>query len=93
MGGIAAAPVAATGTEHVPGFHTVTLATPAAITAGAPFVVAVKLTEAGSTTPVAVEAPFPGYADATAASGQSYVSADGTNWSDMTSLSPTPTSA
>jgi len=87
VSGIASAPAAAAGTLHVPGYHTVTLPAPAAIGAGAPFVVAVKLTEAGSTSPVAVEAPETGYADATASSDQSYVSADGTNWSDMTSIS------
>jgi C1A family cysteine protease len=86
VGGIAAATTVATGTVHVPGFHTVTVTTPAAISAGAQFVVAVKLTEAGSRWPVAVESPLSNYADATASSGQSYVSASGNSWSDLTSL-------
>ena len=84
--GIAAAATAATGTVHVPGFHTVSLTTPAAITGGSSFVVAVKLTEAGSTMPIAVESPQAGYANATASKGQSYVSAAGTSWTDLTSL-------
>jgi C1A family cysteine protease len=87
LSGIASAPAVAAGTIHVPGFHTVTLTSPAAIGAGAPFVVAVKLTEAGSRAPIAVESPQAGYANASASSGQSYVSANGSGWSDLTALS------
>ena len=86
VGGIAAAATVATGTVHVPGFHTLPLTTPSSITGGSSFVVAVKLTEVGSTMPIAVESPQAGYANATAASGQSYVSASGASWTDLTSF-------
>ena len=80
------AAVAASGTLPAAGYHTVRLDAPPAVTAGRPLVIAVKLTTPGYSFPVAIERPFPGYADATAAAGQSYVSGDGTSWSDMTAL-------
>jgi len=49
-------------------------------------VIAVKVTTPGYTFPVAIERPLPGYADATAAAGQSFISGDGANWTDMTTL-------
>ena len=80
------AAVAASGTLAAAGYHTVTLDAPVAVTAGRPLVIAVKLTTPGYSFPVAIERPFAGYADATAAAGQSYVSGDGTSWTDMTAL-------
>jgi C1A family cysteine protease len=78
----------ATGTIAVPGYHTIALNTQYALRAGQPFVVAVKLTTPGWQFPVAVEAPYRGYAAPTAQSGQSYVSADGQTWSDLTTSLP-----
>jgi C1A family cysteine protease len=67
------------------GFHTVALATPLAITAGQPFVVAVKVVSPGSNYPVAVEYAVGDYSSAaTSAPGQSYISSTGTSWSDIT---------
>jgi hypothetical protein len=57
-----------------------------AVTAGRQLVIAVKLTTPGYSFPVAIERPLAGYADATAAAGQSYVSGDGASWTDMTAL-------
>jgi C1A family cysteine protease len=86
VAGIRDAAVSASGTLAAAGYHTVTLDTPVTVTAGRPLVIAVKLTTPGYSFPVAIERPFAGYADAAAASGQSFVSGDGTSWSDMTAL-------
>ena len=80
------AAVLASGTLAATGYHTVTLDAPVAATAGRPLVVAVKLTTPGYNFPVAIERPLAGYAEATAAPGQSYVSGDGASWTDMTEL-------
>jgi C1A family cysteine protease len=73
------------GTMTYMGFHTVTLPAPLAITSGQSFVVAVKVTSPGSNYPVAVEYAVANYSSAaTAAAGQSYISSNGTSWSDIT---------
>jgi C1A family cysteine protease len=73
------------GTMTYMGFHTVPLTTPLAITAGQPFVVAVKVVSPGASYPVAVEYAVANYsAGATSAAGQSYISSNGTAWSDIT---------
>jgi C1A family cysteine protease len=82
---LAAKALASSGTLATMGFHTVSLPTPSAITGGQPFIVAVKITSPGSKSPVAIEAPYSSYSSkATASAGQSYVSADGATWSDLT---------
>jgi C1A family cysteine protease len=86
--GIADAPVAATGILAVPGYHTVTLDAPVAVAAGRRLVIAVRVTVPGYSFPIAVERPWSGYANATAAAGQSYVSGDGVTWTDMTRALP-----
>ena len=86
VAGIRNAAVAASGTLAAAGFHTVTLDAPLTTTAGRPLVIAVRLTTPGYGYPVAIERPYAGYANATAAAGQSYVSGDGTSWTDMTTL-------
>jgi C1A family cysteine protease len=74
------------GTIATMGFHTVALPSPAPVTAGQPFVVAIKLTTSGYPYPLAVENPWPNYATAaTAAAGQSYISSNGTSWGDLPS--------
>ena len=87
--GIAEAPVAATGAIAVGGYHTVRLQAPVAVTTGDPFVVAVRVTTPGWTKPVPVEAPSDLIAPR-ARAGQSYVSADGSAWTDLTSLGTLP---
>jgi len=78
----------ASGTTPFAGFTTVTLSAPLALSQGAPFVVAVQQTTPGYPYPVPVEAPIGGYSTrATAAPGQSFVSIDGTSWSDITLVS------
>jgi C1A family cysteine protease len=86
LAGIAGAPVAGSGTLAVGGYHTVPLAAPARVTAGADFVVAVRLITPGSTTPVPVEHPTR-LLRPRAAAGRSFVSRDGEAWKDLRSRS------
>lgn len=83
---IAAAPVAAAGVLAVPGYRTVRLSSPAAVTTGATFVVAVRLVTPGSRKPVPLERST-SLVRPRAARGQSYVSRDGVTWTDLTSRS------
>jgi len=82
--GLASAPAAASGTVSVGGYHTIRLQQPAAVTAGHLFVTAVRVTTPGWNRPVPVERPSALIAPR-ARAGQSYVSADGSSWSDLTS--------
>ncbi len=68
------------------GYHTVHLSSPLPLTSGQDFVVAVKVTTPGYCYPIPLEYPDPGYgtSTATAAPGQSFVSSDGSTWSDLT---------
>ena len=77
----------ASGTLPYMGYHTVTLVEPVAVTDGQPFVVAVKVTSPGTDSPIAVEYPIASFSSAAGAQpGQSYVSEDGTDWSDLTAV-------
>ncbi|MCL5734563.1 MAG: lectin like domain-containing protein [Actinobacteria bacterium] len=67
------------------GFHTIELEEPVALSTGEPFVVAVRITSLGTNDPIAIEYPIENFSSqATAESGQSYVSPDGSEWSDLT---------
>jgi C1A family cysteine protease len=83
--GIASAPVAAAGALAVGGYHTVRLEQPVAVRAGEPFVVAVRAVTPGWTQPVPVEAPS-SLISPRARPGQSFVSGDGSSWSDLTAV-------
>ena len=73
------------GTLAYMGYHTVTLPSQVEITNGQQFVVAVKVTSPDASYPIAVEYPVSGYStSASADPGQSYVSSNGTSWSDLT---------
>ncbi len=76
------------GTIASAGYHTITLSTPVAITAGQKFSVVVRLTTPGYNYPVAVEKPRAGYNSlATAGAGQSYLGGStGSSWTDMTTV-------
>jgi C1A family cysteine protease len=79
-----------TGTLSTPGFFTVQLSTPLAVSTGAQFTVAVKLTTPGYNYPLTIEYADAGYSSqATASPGQSYTSAGGSGWSDLTSWKST----
>ena len=74
----------ASGTTAFAGFTTVELNMPVALAQGSPFVVAVQQTTPQYGYPVPAEAPIAGYDSlATAAPGQSFVSPDGTHWTDL----------
>jgi C1A family cysteine protease len=80
---VAAAPGAASGVVPVAGYHTVRLDRPVPVAEGDVFVVAVRATTPGWTRPVPVERPS-ALIDPQARAGQSYLSADGTAWTDLT---------
>jgi len=70
------------------GYHTVKIPAPV-LQAGSRFSIVLRLTTPGYSYPVPVEMPIEGYSEkATADSGQSFVSTDGTTWSDITGLLP-----
>jgi C1A family cysteine protease len=75
------------GTLAYMGYHTVTLREPVALTRGQPFAVAVKVTSPETDSPIAIEYPIANFSSAASAEpGQSYVSLDGTDWSDLTTF-------
>ncbi|OGP90308.1 MAG: hypothetical protein A2156_12010 [Deltaproteobacteria bacterium RBG_16_48_10] len=73
------------GTIASPGYHTVPLEIAVALTPGQDFSVVVRLTTPGYNYPIPVESPWLGYSSqATASAGESYISSNGTSWSDLT---------
>ena len=85
-----AAPVAWTsGTTALPGYHTCSLPTAVPLMPGEDFTVVLRIDAPTETHPLAVEMPIPGYSsNATAGPGESYVSADGDEWVDLTEFIP-----
>ncbi|HVN73244.1 MAG TPA: lectin like domain-containing protein, partial [Methanoregula sp.] len=76
------------GTIATPGYHTVSMPDVTLIP-GEKYSVVVSATTPGYNYPVPIEYPIPGYSShATASAGQSYVSPDGSAWTDLTSLDP-----
>jgi C1A family cysteine protease len=80
-----------TGAFAYMGYHTVALPSTVSITSGQPFVVVVKVTSSSGTIyPIACEYPIAGYSSAAASNpGESYVSANGTTWFDITTIDAT----
>ncbi|PKL03249.1 MAG: hypothetical protein CVV55_00715 [Synergistetes bacterium HGW-Synergistetes-2] len=73
------------GTLEKPGYHTITLPRPVGVGKGTRFRVRVKLTTPGYEYPLPVELPLEEYSDnATASPGESFYSADGASWTDLT---------
>lgn len=69
------------------GYHTVSLSSGVPLQAGQKFSVVLKLTNPGNNNPIALEYPYSGYSSkATAHAGESFVSADGNTWTDMTTI-------
>ena len=69
------------------GYSTISLTNQLPLKAGQAFSVVVQFTGVNSTFPLPVETPIPNYASkATASAGQSYVSSDGINWTDLTTV-------
>jgi C1A family cysteine protease len=82
-------PTQANGTFPLAGYHTVVLPTPVALTQGQTFTIAVKLTTPGYNWPIPIHFASTAMATskATAKPNQSWVSADGQNFTDATNLS------
>ena len=78
------------GVIPVSGYHTVAFDSPLPVLAGQRFsaVVKLKLPDSSIRFPIAVESPIGAAAAATASAGQSFVSADGGSWTDITSVLP-----
>lgn len=69
-----------------PGYHTARLDSPVSLTAGQKFAVVMQLTTPGYNYPIPYERPYSGYdSAATASAGQSYISNNGSSWTDITS--------
>ena len=78
------------GTLTSAGYNTVALPNPVTLTNGMAFSVVVKLTTPGYNYPIPFEYAISGYSSAaTASPGQSYISSNGTAWSDATVVDPT----
>jgi C1A family cysteine protease len=70
------------GTIAAPGYRTIKLAAPVALTPNTKFSVVVRLTTPYYLYPVPIETSYPGYSSTTANLGESFFSADGTAWDD-----------
>lgn len=71
-----------------PGYYTIELNSEVPITTGTEFAVEVKLTTPGYNFPIPVENLEVGYSDkARSHGGESYISANGTTWTDLTTIS------
>jgi len=80
----------ASGTIPIPGYHTIKLPTPVSLTDNHKFVLAVKIVNPVSGYPIPVEMPIKGYSgQASAHTGESFSSRDGSTWLDLQSSSYT----
>ncbi|HOI93285.1 MAG TPA: lectin like domain-containing protein [Syntrophobacter fumaroxidans] len=79
-------------TKTIPtmGYHTVVFSTPKAVTAGKKFSVLIRFNTPGYKYPLPVELAEPDYSSgATASANQSFYSANGSTWTDITTFDPT----
>ncbi|WP_052566999.1 lectin like domain-containing protein [Candidatus Magnetobacterium casense] len=71
------------------GYHTIKITQPVGLNAGQKFSVVVKLTTPGYKYQISIERPSANYSSgATASPGQSYISSNGANWTDLTTNFP-----
>ncbi len=78
------------GTLTAAGYHTIPLLIPVSLTTGQKFSVVVKLTTPGFNFPIPVEYALANYSEsASAGAGQSYISPNGTVWTDTTTIDTT----
>ncbi|MCX7046927.1 MAG: lectin like domain-containing protein [Candidatus Sumerlaeota bacterium] len=76
-----------TGTVAYAGFHTIDLPAPIVFAQGVPMCIVVKVTTPGYNYPIPLEMPVANFSSqATAAAGQSYISHDGTAYTDLTTV-------
>lgn len=79
-----------TGTIENAGYNTILLNSPVSLNAGQKFSVVVKLTTPGYNYPIPIEYAYIGYSSgASASSGQSFISSNGTSWQDITTVNST----
>lgn len=72
-----------TGSLTYPGYYTINLDSLVSITSGGNFSVVIKFTNTSYTYPVAQEYAYPGYSSgATASTGESFISSNGSSWTD-----------
>ena len=85
-----AAPVTWTsGTAALPGYHTISLPETVSLMPWEVFSVVIEVTSPTDTHPLVVEMPIEDYSSrATAEAGESFVSADGDTWEDLTTSCP-----
>lgn len=78
------------GTVTYAGYYTEPLNTTVPLTKGETFAVVIKFATPGDNSPVPIQKWVPGYDDAapTTPSGVSFVSQNGTTWTDVTSIGP-----
>ncbi len=77
----------ASGTLAYAGYHTIKLDRPVILGKGQKFSVILRLTTPGNGYPLAVEYPMAGYSSrAGAHAGESFISTDGTSWTDLTQV-------
>jgi len=77
------------GTIAGPGYHTTALNSPVFLSAGQRFSIVMQLTTPGYNYPIPIENKVANYSSlASAYAGESYISYDGTSWSDITSYYP-----
>ena len=77
------------GTTPSAGYHTVTINVPVPLHVGQTFAIVVKIQTPGYNYPVPIERPYSNYSSkATANPGESFISGNGTSWSDLTSFWP-----
>ena len=78
------------GTRLAPGYCTIDLSAPVALTNGQRFSIVLKLTTPGNNYPQPFEYAYAGYSSAaSASSGQSYYSSAGSSWTDLTTWEST----
>ncbi|NCC93256.1 MAG: hypothetical protein EOM10_08230, partial [Opitutae bacterium] len=78
------------GTRLAPGYCTIDLSAPVALTNGQRFSIVLKLTTPGNNYPLPIEYAYAGYSSAaSASSGQSYYSSAGSTWTDLTTWEST----
>lgn len=77
------------GAVMYPGYHTVTLPSPINLTNGDDFAIVIKFTTPGYNYPIPIEKPIADYSSgATANAGESYISANGVFFTDITTKYP-----
>ncbi len=82
--------VSNSGTRLAPGYCTIDLSAPVALTNGQRFSIVLKLTTPGNNYPLPIEYVYAGYSSAaSASSGQSFYSSTGSSWTDLTSWNST----